>query len=571
MENVVRLIREAAPVAVAISEQTHMFTDLGLDSMTYMVLLRGIEEEYGFEFSIIEMEPCLVVGTLVETVKQRLRLKSGMIRNALLNRDNWGKTAIFDGDAAITYGEIARKAMAVREALNARTGAHVAVLLPNGADFIAALHGIMIAGRTAFPLSATLTRREVESMLEQGDAATVITCKSFTPLFDQMDSRPGLIYMDDVSPVGDVSPVDDGGESAPGAYPQNPEGVLPDSPLILLATSGTTGKAKIVMLSERNIASCVSDYLDITNLDALGVDIRYILSLPFSSSYGIFILSVIVRKGFAIAMTPEPFTLDAFYRAIERYAITNYLGGAMAVTLMAENIGRPIPYDVSSLRCCAFGGSGVPRETLVRLTRAFDGVEFWMGYGLTEAGPVITQAKKPMPEDKLGSAGVAGKHVTLMIESDGVKTQTPFARGEVVVKGPNIMLGYYKNEAETERMIHDGWLHTGDMGYLDDDGYLYLCGRIRNIILSRGFTVYPEEIEECVMASGLAESCVVYGRPDSFGSEQVCADVVPKDPVTSVDDVMAWCASRLADYKQPRHVRMTSAVLKTATGKIARA
>ncbi|MDR1262503.1 MAG: AMP-binding protein [Oscillospiraceae bacterium] len=559
MENVVQLIRKIAPAAAEIGEQTNMFTDLGLDSLTYMVLLRGIEEEYGFEFSIIEMEPCLVVGTLVETVKQRLRLRGGMIRNALLNRDIWGKTAIFDGDADVTYGEIARKAMAVRAALNARTGAHVAVLLPNGVDFIAALHGIMIAGRTAFPLSATLTRREVESMLEQGDASTVITCKGFTPLFDQMDSRPDIIYMDDVSPI------DDGDEPAP--VETDPD---PDSPLILLATSGTTGKAKIVMLSERNIASCVSDYLDITNLDALGVDIRYVLSLPFSSAYGIFILSVIAHKGFAIAMTAEPFTLDAFYRAVERYRIMNYHGGAMAVTLMAENIGRPIPYDISSLRYCSFGGSGVTRETLVRLTRAFDGVEFWMGYGLTEAGPVITQARKPMPEDKLGSAGIAGKHVTLMIESDGVKTQAPFVRGEVVVKGPNVMLGYYKNEAETARMIRDGWLHTGDIGYLDDSGYLYLCGRMRNIILSRGFTVYPEEVEECVMSSGLAESCVVYGRPDNFGSEQVCADVVPKDPVTSVEDVMVWCASRLADYKQPRYVRMTDTVVKTATGKIAR-
>ncbi|MDR0396963.1 MAG: acyl--CoA ligase [Oscillospiraceae bacterium] len=480
-----------------------------------------------------------------------------MIRSALFNSDIRDRIAIAGDNASITYGDLAARAMSVRAALDLSAGSHAAVLLPNGADFLAALYGALASGLTAFPLSAACTRHEAESILKQSDTSVVITNRSFEPLFAGMGSRFDVIYMEDI-PARKGEPLD-------------PVAVDPDSPMILLATSGTTGRAKIVMLSERNIEACVLDYLEKMPHERIGADVRYILGLPFATAYGLFILSAIIVKGFAIVFAPEPFTLDAFYRAIEKHKATNYEGGALAITLMARNVGRAIPYDISSMRFFAFGGSGVSRDMLVELSRAIPWAEFWMGYGLTEAAPLITEAREHMPLDKLGSVGVAASGMELMIESDGKRTREPFVKGEVVVKAPNVMLGYYKNEAETARVIRGGWLHTGDAGWLDHDGYLYLCGRLRNIILVRGFTVYPEEVEACIMSSGLAADCAVYGQPDGFGGERVCADVVPVEPAVTAEAIDGWCAARLAEFKRPRLIALAESILKTASGKTVRA
>ncbi|MDR1599316.1 MAG: acyl--CoA ligase [Oscillospiraceae bacterium] len=481
-----------------------------------------------------------------------------MIRNALFNKDIRDRTAIIDSGGGITtYGALADRAAAVRSRLRLPPGSHAALLLPNNADFIAALFGALADGLTVFPLSAASTRHEVEAMMEQSDTSTIITDYGFKKLLDGIENLPNILYMEDML-------------TRPGEIP-NPVNVEDCEPLILLATSGTTGKAKIVTLSERNVESCVLDYLEKMPHDRIGTDIRYILGLPFPTAYGIFMLSAIIVRGFALALMPEPFTLDAFYRTIEERKATNYEGGALAITLMARNVGRAIPYDVTSLKYYAFGGSGVSRDMLVGLSRAMPWAEFWMGYGLTEAAPLITQARGHITEDKLGTVGLPARDMELMIEFEGERTAAPFVRGEVVVKAPNVMLGYYKNEAETARVIRDGWLHTGDAGWLDRDGYLYLCGRLRNIILVRGLTVYPEEVEACVMSSGLAEDCVVYGEPDSFGSERVCADVVPREDAVTAAAVEDWCAERLADFKRPERVTLAESVRKTANGKTARA
>lgn len=239
----------------------------------------------------------------------------------------------------------------------------------------------------------------------------------------------------------------------------------------------------------------------------------------------------------------------------------------MAAILLDRTLGRSIPYDITSLRYFGFGGSKVPDGTLSRLSAAYPHIRFWSGYGMTEASPLIAQPFRGLPADKLDSVGVPLPGVTVCLETEDGITDEPDQQGEIIVRGPNIMLGYYKDKKATEEILRGGWLHTGDIGYYDSDGYLYICGRKKHMLLVRGFNVYPEEVETCLQSCPLVADCMVYGRPDAPGTECVCADVVPTAPDTSPAAIQRWCTGHLADYKCPRDIRLVDKLDKTTTGK----
>jgi long-chain acyl-CoA synthetase len=408
-----------------------------------------------------------------------------------------------------------------------------------------------MAGMVAFPLNPSLTASEIGPLLEQSDTKIAVSSTVFQEQLEMLGLQQ-IVYVENLD---------------------LPEGQLPtarrqpglDEPIALLCTSGTTGSAKIVTLSERNLETCV------LNKKAHGSEdtgsLRFILEIPFSSAYGIFIICAIALHADAIVRTPRVFTLGSLYQTIEQYSVTNIEGASLVIALMANSANEPTPYDIRSLRCCCFGGSGVSLEMQRTLQQSFPWVDFWMGYGMTEASPIIAKHSSRIPEGKLGSVGLPVDGTEVLIEAEGKKTREPHVRGEVVLRGPNVMLGYYKNEAETAKVIEGGWLHTGDIGYLDEDGYLYIIGRIKNVILSRGFTIYPEEVEACIMASGLAADCVVYGVPEPFGSERVCADIVAAYEGCTAQEVQDWCSLRLAGHKQPKRYQLVKEIQRTSTGK----
>ena len=233
--------------------------------------------------------------------------------------------------------------------------------------------------------------------------------------------------------------------------------------------------------------------------------------------------------------------------------------------------GHAIPYDISALRYFGFGGSKIPDGTLERLSADFPSVRFWSGYGMTEASPLIAQPFQALPAEKLGSVGVPLPGVKVLLETETGRTDAPDCPGEIVVQGPNVMLGYYGDEAATREILRDGWLHTGDIGYFDRDGYLYICGRKKSMLLVRGFNVYPEEVEGRLLECPLVADCVVFGAEDQPGTETVCADIVPAAAGVTAEAVQNWCAAHLADYKRPRRIRLTARIEKTSTGKNRRA
>ncbi|HCD43527.1 MAG TPA: hypothetical protein DEQ64_07310 [Lachnoclostridium sp.] len=485
-----------------------------------------------------------------------------MIRDLLINQTNLQKQAIIEGETSITFQDLIKKAVAIQVCLPRNHWENAAIFLPDGIDYIAALFGIFLLGKTAFPISVRLTKHEVIPLLDQTDTDIIITSMRFQQFFDEIKSMevPDLrvIYVEECLLK----------ESMPILFESSPG---PDEPIILLTTSGSTGRVKIVPLSERNVETSVLGYIDKMCFEDMDEkDIRYILAAPFSSAYGLMILCACLMKAFPMVLLKEDFTLDSFYKTAQDSRVTHYEGGAAVPLLMEQTAGRPVPYDIHLLKYFGFGGSKVSGATLKKLLTAYPGIQLWQGYGMTEAAPLITKCSK-ISLEKLDSVGKAIKGVKISIEADGGITDIPHTNGEILVKGPNVMSGYYRNEEETKKVLKNGYLYTGDLGYLDEDGYLYICGRKKNVIIVRGFNVYPEEVEACILNSLLVNDCVVYGETDTLGIEAVCADIVPADPLVCQEkikeEIRAYCKVHLSGFKQPRKIQIVDAIRKTASGK----
>lgn len=437
-----------------------------------------------------------------------------------------------------------------------------ALLLPDGEKFISGLFALLQEGWTAFPLNASLTETELLYLLSRAKADVVITCGEFrekcVSAAEKLAQKPLVICEEDV-----------------GKHSGTPPDLRPAEScgtMLLLASSGTTGKPKLVQLSEDNVEFNVR-----ANLNHMGYEIYgeispvYALGTPFSAVYGLMMIFSCVRGGFPMLPLAGEFTLEHLYRYAEKYRISHYDGGTTAAILMDKTAGRHIPYDISSFKYFGFGGSRAPDGTLRRLTDAFPGIRFWSGYGMTEAGPLIAQPLKLLPENKTDSAGLPLPGTNVRIETAEGITAEPNIEGEIIVRGPNVMKGYYGDEAATKEILRNGWLHTGDIGFFDEDGYLYVCGRKKNMILVRGFSVYPEEIENCILACPLVKECAVYGFSGEEGNEEVRAYIVPAHAGVKSVQIREWCAERLTACKLPSEINFTDRIEKTSTGKTIRA
>lgn len=484
-----------------------------------------------------------------------------MIRTLLCNREDRHKIAVIDGEKNILYDELIRKASALGQLLMGQPEENIAIFLPDSSDYIAVLFGVFRSGRTAFPLNCLMTAHEIIPLLKQASAHTVVTSRIFNSVFEdiQSDHRLGLrvVYLEELRPCEDkiLSPKTD---------------VSPDKPMVLLNTSGSTGTPAIVQLSEKNVETAVLGYLDKMNFKKKdGERIRYLLASPFTSAYGLMILSACLIQSFPVILLRDCFTLTSFYQAAQQHKATHYEGGASVLLMMEQTVGKTIPYDISLLNDFGFGGSKISGNTLRKLSAAFPHIRFWQGYGMTEAAPLITKYAN-MKAEKLDSVGTAIKDVKIAIDTAGGITKQPFAQGEIVVKGPNVMAGYYKNEEKTKTVLKNGYLYTGDIGYLDEEGYLYICGRKKSIIIVRGLNVHPEEVESCLMESLMVKDCIVYGEVDSSGNEWVCADIVPINPQIQRNEIIAYCSVHLSSYKMPQNIRMVTEIKKAASGKTER-
>lgn len=480
-----------------------------------------------------------------------------MIRSLLMEQKHPAKIAIIEKNEAISYATLIRKAQALQPLLVKKQGENIAILLPDGGNFIAALWALFYAGVTAFPLHVQLQTDALSALLKQAHIKTILTSIQYRSRLAELSLSLEILYIEESA----------GGETDKPCVAQS---IPPTSPMLLLHSSGTTGKSKIVQLTEANVYASVVGYLDKLRLEETNTsDFRYLLAAPFSSVYGIMILCACLMHAFPIVLSPMPFTLNALFRAAEKHKVTHYEGSTSTILLMEQMIGKPIPYDIRSLTYFGTGGSMVSGSTMQRLHEAYPSMAFYHGYGMTEAAPLVTKHPRTKLE-KFDSVGTAIKGLEIAVEVAGKIVHTPHTEGEIVVKGASIMPGYYNDAVETSRALQNGYLYTGDMGYLDAEGYLYLCGRKKNIIIIRGYKVNPEEVEACICGSRLAQDCLVYGGQDCYGNETVCAKVVPLHKSVQIEDIRAHCAAHLASYKQPQQIFFCADIQKTTSGKTVR-
>ncbi|MFA6314170.1 MAG: long-chain fatty acid--CoA ligase [Sterolibacterium sp.] len=494
----------------------------------------------------------------------KMDLSTWIVRNARLMPD---KPAIrFPGREDLSYAALAALVEQLAAALAARgVKRHgcVAYLGYNSPEMLALLFACARLGALFMPLNWRLAGPEHRQMLADCPPAVLLVEAPFVAQTELC--RAGLGDMSLVSfgetPTGWIS-YREFLAAGQGRAPRDPE-VGGATPLLICYTSGSTGKPKGVVLPQEALACNAANSVDMHGLTA---DDRILTTLPLFHVGGLNILTTpALQAGCTVVLHPR-FDPEAALAAIERERITlTVVVPAVMDALMA--LPRWPSADISSLRMFSIGSSIVP-ERLIHASHA-RGVPMVQVYGSTETCPIAIYQKVDDARTKVGSIGRPGAYCQARIVDDAGNPAPPGVIGEIQVKGANVMSGYWRAPQTTAEALVDGWFHSGDMGHADADGFMFVDGRRKEMIISGGENIYPAEIENVLIeCEAIAEAAVV-GRPDRRWGESVVAVVVPKDGASlSREQVLKLFEGRIARYKHPKDVVFVGELPKTALGKV---
>jgi long-chain acyl-CoA synthetase len=418
----------------------------------------------------------------------------------------------------------------------------VAIALSNRIELITALFASWRIGAVVTPVNPALTAIEMQRQLDDSGARLVVIETS-------LDSSVRALVPEDLSE---------------GTEDDSPVYVASDDTLALLIyTSGTTGTPKGVMLSHGNLAAMCEGVCQALELSS---DDHSLLILPLFHVNGICVgtLSPLLAGG-RVTVAPR-FSASSFLDTVAQTRPT-YFSAVPAIYTMLSALPQTTPVDTSSLRLVVCGAAPMPAELIVRIEQRF-GVVLLEGYGLSEATCASTLNPLHGPH-KPGTVGLPlPRQEVVVLDADG-DPLPPGRPGEVAIKGPTVMQGYLGRPEETAQVLREGWLRTGDVGVFDEDGYLRLVDRIKDLIIRGGENIYPKEIENVLYSDdGVLETAVI-GRADQVLGEVPVAYVVFRSPnQTSLEKLGQLCAQRLARYKQPAEFVLIDALPKNPVGKI---
>lgn len=490
------------------------------------------------------------------------------------------KDAIVYDSIRLTYSQINAMANQVANGLKAlgiRKGDKVALSCPNLPYFPVVYYGILKAGAIFVPLNVLLKRREIAYHLSDSDSQVYI-CFEGTPElpileegmagFEQAEDCKQLFVIPTIpggdSPVKGVKTLADLMHEQPPTF--ETVQCRPDDTCLIIYTSGTTGRPKGAELTHSNILMnrmIGSELFDSQPDDvSLGV-------LPLFHSFGISVLDTCLLKGGTMILLPR-FDAATVLRIFQDEGVTVFAGVPTMYwdLLTFKDADR---FDIKkiseTLRTCISGGAALPVEVLKGFEEKFN-VKILEGYGLSETSPTAT-FNRPDRERKIGSIGIAIWGVDVKVMDDDMNEKPVGEPGEIVIRGHNVMKGYYKRDEANDEAFRGGWFHTGDIGTMDEDGYFYIVDRVKDMIIRGGFNVYPREVEEVLMIHPDISLAAVIGIPHEEYGEEVKAYVIPETGVEiNGEDIVAWAKKEMAAYKYPRHVEIVLALPLGPTGKI---
>ncbi len=473
-------------------------------------------------------------------------------------RNSSEKPAVFWGEEVITYDQVWRNSQWMARWLQKnpgiKPGDRVAVWLKNCPEYVSVIFGIFLSGGALVPINNFLKPDEVSFILRDSGATVLISDGEMSEGTGKLrEMFPGLRIFEVESiprdPVGDPN--------EPSLIGSQKE----DDLAVVIYTSGTTGRPKGAMLSHGNLLHNVESCRQV--LRAVSFD-RFVVLLPMFHSFmltvGIMLPicvggSLVLIKGIH---PPKNIILEIIRNEATILPAIPQLFRTLAHAQLPPNI---------PLRLCISGAAPLPVEVLREFNRKFP-IPLIEGYGLSEASPVVSLNPIEGPW-KEGSIGLPIPDVEVSIQDDFGKVLRPREVGELCVRGGNVMIGYLNQPEETEKTFRGKWLLTGDVGYKDEDGYIFITDRKKDMLLVNGINVYPREVEEIIYQFPGVKEAAVVSRPDSRKGEQPVAFVAPTDQLEiNSHDLVEFLRGKLADYKVPREVIILAALPRTPTGKI---
>ncbi|ABU59385.1 long-chain-fatty-acid--CoA ligase [Roseiflexus castenholzii] len=484
-----------------------------------------------------------------------------------------GKTAVILDSIRLNYAELNGAANKIANGLanlGVRPGDKVAMMIPNTPHFPMCYFGILKAGATVVPLNVLFKRDEVRYHLEDSDSVALIVWEGFLDEaasgFHAVKTCRHLIV---AQAPGSTATLPDGAiplgsllaEHAPVFDTVQ---TMPDDTAVILYTSGTTGRPKGAELTHANMflnATICTDKLLNVSSETVGLAV-----LPLFHSFGqTCVMNSLIYAGGAITMLPR-FEPQKALEVMARDRVT-YFAGVPTMYFYLLNFPGADQYDLSALKFCVSGGAAMPVEVMHAFNRKYN-VTILEGYGLSETSPVASFNHLDR-EPKPGSIGVPIWGIEMRVVDDQGREVPNGELGEIVIRGHNVMKGYYKRPDATADAIRNGWFHSGDIAYRDDDGFFFIKDRVKDMIIRGGFNVYPREIEEVLYGHPAIAEAAVIGVPDQALGEEVKAVVALKPGHTATEtEIIEYCKERLAAYKYPRIVEIRETLPKTATGKI---
>jgi len=463
---------------------------------------------------------------------------------------------------SFTYAEFERAVNRTAKLLSARgisKGHVVSLLMPNSAEYIIAYFACWKLGATAGPINSLLKAQEISFVLTDSETRLLLVHPEFLPTIESIRTR--------VPTLSDVILFDNAAEATRDLdeFASSDPTIDRETEAIIIYTSGTTGKPKGCLLTHGNLianAKQISSWLGFTEADRL----LTIMPLFHMNAVSVTTMSALYAGGSTV-VSPK-FSASRFWQIISEYQITSFGSVATMLSMLLSTYpdGVPAGMETKQLRFAMCGSAPVPAEVMNRFEETFDCLVI-EGYGLSES----TCRSTFNPPDKRRRPGSCGMPIgnEMRVVDDDDREVPNGELGEIVLRGENILKGYYRNPEATERAFRNGWFHTGDVGYRDDDGFFYIVDRKSDMIIRGGENIYPREIDEVLYQHPAVAAAATIGVPDPLYGEEVAAFVVLKEGSEATEsEIIEFCRARLADYKCPKSVRIVAEIPKGPTGKL---